>query len=379
MGGSRLCCAMPANDPNAVVLANTHTALPSAEQRVFDRAERTIARGLRSFLEVGLALKEIRDNRLYRQHYSTFEEYCARRWDFSRPRAYELVAASEVVADLSAMADIGLLPESERQARPLTRLKDPAERRRAWHTAVRTAEAEGRAVTARDAEEAVWRLNGNGQTEPAAADGGPVYSCVQGTNADLIATVARLYLNKGDRVADITYGQGVFWQKLSVPDHRFFKSDRITCPGSPHDFRRLPYADGRFDVVVFDPPYAHHADTMRIEPCYNNSATTPKLRHREILDLYRLGMAEARRILKPGGTLWVKCADEVENCRQRRGHVEVLQIAADLGLRDEDLFILVPDGRPVTNAVKQKHARKNCSFLWVFRNPSRAAGIVVPR
>jgi SAM-dependent methyltransferase len=172
-------------------------------------------------------------------------------------------------------------------------------------------------------------------------------------------------------VADITFGQGAFWQKLRVPDHLFCKSDKITCPGSPHDFRRLPYADGRFDVVVFDPPYAHHADTMRIEPSYNNSAITPRLRHREILDLYRLGMAEAKRILKPGGTLWVKCADEVENCRQRRSHVEVFQVAQDLGLEDEDLFILMLDGAPVTSRRKQRHARKNCSFLWVFRKPAR--------
>ena len=156
-----------------------------------------------------------------------------------------------------------------------------------------------------------------------------------------------------------------------MPDHRFSKSDRITCPGSPHGFRRLPYADGRFDVVVFDPPYEHHADTMRIEPSYNNSDISPKLRHREILDLYRLGMGEAKRILKQGGTLWMKCADEVENCRQRRGHVEVFQIAVDLGLQDEDLFILMQEGRPVTSRHEQRHARKNCSFLWVFRKPSR--------
>lgn len=362
---------MPANESNAVVLANTHAALSSVEQRVFDRAERTIARGLRSFLEVGMALKEIRDRRLYRQLYSTFEEYCARRWDFSRPRAYELVAASEVVADLSAIADTEVLPENEAQARPLTRLKDAAARRRAWHTAVTMAAAEERPVTARDTEEAVRRLNGNGHTGPAAAEGGPVYTCVQGTNADLIATVARLYLHKGDRVADITYGEGAFWQKLSLPEHLFYRSDKITCPGSPHDFRRLPYGDGRFDVVVFDPPYAHHGDTMRFEPLYRNSITTATLRHREIMDLYRLGMTEAKRVLKPGGTLWVKCADEVESCRQRRSHVEVFQVAQDLGLEDEDLFILMLDGAPVTNKRKQRHARKNCSFLWVFRKPAR--------
>jgi hypothetical protein len=41
-------------------------------KNAFARAERTIARGLRSFLAVGLALKAIRDNRLYRKDYSTF-------------------------------------------------------------------------------------------------------------------------------------------------------------------------------------------------------------------------------------------------------------------------------------------------------------------
>ena len=63
-----------------------------------------------------MALKEIRDKRLYRQHYDTFEEYCIRRWELSRPRACELCAASEVVADLSAIADNVLLPESEAQS-----------------------------------------------------------------------------------------------------------------------------------------------------------------------------------------------------------------------------------------------------------------------
>jgi hypothetical protein len=122
-------------------------------------------------------------------------------------------------------------------------------------------------------------------------------------------------------------------------------------------------------VVVFDPPYAHHADTMRFESFYKNSITTAKLGHREIMDLYRLGMVEAKRILKPGGTLWVKCADEVESQRQRRGHVEVFQVAQDLGLTDEDLFVLMQDRPPVPTGTRQRHARKNCSFLWVFRKP----------
>jgi hypothetical protein len=148
---------MPTRDNGSIQLYRA--SLTTREHREFERAERIIVRGLRSFLEVGMALKEIRDQRLYRQQYETFEEYCIKRWDFSRPRAYQLCAASEVMADLSTNVHNRLLPESEAQARPLTRLKEKKHRKRAWEMAVRMAAAQGRPVTARDAEEAVSVLS----------------------------------------------------------------------------------------------------------------------------------------------------------------------------------------------------------------------------
>jgi hypothetical protein len=343
--------------------------LSASEQHALQRAEVTIAKGMKAFVAVGLALKEIRDRRLYRDRYGTFEEYCARRWELSRPRAYQLCAASEVVADLSTFVDSRVLPENEAQTRPLTRLKDPMEWRRAWHTAVKLASAENRPVTARDTEEAVQRLNGNDRIDFGSADGEPVYNCIQGDNADLIAAVARLYLPKGCRVADITYGRGVFWRKVNLDNYRFFKSDRITCPGALHDFRRLPYKNCLFDTVAFDPPYAHRGHRLQHGPRYAPANSSGGLFHGEILQSYRLGMAEATRILKPGGTLWVKCADEIERRVQRRSHMEVHEIARGLGLIDEDLFILMQQTLPIMDGRRQKHARKNCSFLWVFRKP----------
>jgi hypothetical protein len=82
----------------------------------------------------------------------------------------------------------------------------------------------------------------------------PVYTAIVGrTNAELIAEVARLYLRPGMRVADVTYGRGVFWRKVdtSVLDfHATDLSDGV-------DFRNLPYADDSLDLVVLDPPYMH--------------------------------------------------------------------------------------------------------------------------
>jgi hypothetical protein len=86
------------------------------------------------------------------------------------------------------------------------------------------AAAEKRPLTARDTEEAVQRLTGNRRIELAGADDEPVLTCIQGDNSDLIAVVARLYLPKGCRVADITYGRGVFWRRVNLADYRFCRS-----------------------------------------------------------------------------------------------------------------------------------------------------------
>ncbi len=47
--------------------------LSTGERAVLIRAEATIERGLTSFIAVGEALSEVRDSRLYREEYGTFE------------------------------------------------------------------------------------------------------------------------------------------------------------------------------------------------------------------------------------------------------------------------------------------------------------------
>jgi hypothetical protein len=341
--------------------------LTKREQRYLQIAEQKISTGLKSFVEVGLALLDIKTRRLYREHFATFEEYCIQRWELSRPRAYELCAASEAVVHLSANADI--LPDNEAQVRPLTRLKDPVLRQKAWALAQNTANRDGRKVTARDTEDAVRVLNGfTPLTVPTSE---PVLTCCQGTNADLIASVARLYLKQGARIADLTYGRGVFWQKVDLSSYNFCKSDKLTCPSTPYDFGNLPYDSESFDVVVFDPPYAHHAGNMRVESCYQNATTTYQHNHRDIIEGYRRGMKEAVRILKPSGTLWTKCQDEIEAGKQRRSSIEIFQIAQELGLLDQDLFVLMQETSPAIRHRDQHHARKNHSYLWVFRKFAR--------
>lgn len=198
----------------------------------------------------------------------------------------------------------------------------------------------------------------------------PVLTAVQGANAKLIEQVAKLYFPPKAKVADVTYGNGAFWEWEVSRDFSLTASDLYSKSASLpcYDCRSLPYAREQFDVVVFDPPYMHGGKTAKasIGKCYGNAPTALK-DHKAIACLYYEGMKEAYRILKPGGILLVKCQDEIESGKQKRTHIEVFQFAYCLQFKDLDLFVLMQNGTPCIRQREQKHARKNHSFLWVFR------------
>jgi len=104
------------------------TVLTAAEAAtVADLATResAIERSLQTCaIEVGMQLREIRDGRLYRVTYRTFEQYLRDRWGWSRQHGYRLIDAAEVAAVVSPMGDI----PSERVLRELASvLRDEGE------------------------------------------------------------------------------------------------------------------------------------------------------------------------------------------------------------------------------------------------------------
>lgn len=101
----------------------------------------------RSFYEAGKALAELRDSRLYRDRWHTWENYIADRFGFKRNYANKQIAAAEVVDSLIQNYEVqgtnstlsvtltGILPTTETQVRPLTSL-DPEDRATVWKNAV---------------------------------------------------------------------------------------------------------------------------------------------------------------------------------------------------------------------------------------------------
>lgn len=116
------------------------------------QCEQTIEKGLATFVEVGEALLRIRDERLYRESYGTFEDYCRDRWGFSRERGRQLIQAAQVVEAVPTIVGIPS-PATESVARELVPLKeDPDVLSEAWAEAV---EQHGPTPTAAQVKEVV--------------------------------------------------------------------------------------------------------------------------------------------------------------------------------------------------------------------------------
>ncbi|MFA5706797.1 MAG: hypothetical protein WDA41_10620 [Candidatus Neomarinimicrobiota bacterium] len=145
-----------------------NTSLTTTETKSFAQCEQVIAKGMHTFVEVGNALLTIRDGRLYRDKYATFEAYCVERWEMKRRYANYLIASAQVVERLGTIVPI--LPATETQARPLTTI--PMEQvGEVWQEAIETAPKDKNGkpiITAKHVEETVkqWKEADEPYAEP---------------------------------------------------------------------------------------------------------------------------------------------------------------------------------------------------------------------
>ena len=163
--------------------------------------EETIRQGLNTFVDVGNALLEIRDKRLYRQEYSTFEEYCREQWNIERRRAYQLMDAAQVVENVYLSTQTA--PMNELQARPLTSL-EPDKQVEAWKRVI-TSTPEGK-VTASIVLKAAKEV-AREKREERRQEREEIY--LQNIDSNLLQADNRITLYQGD-MTDVLSGLGPF-------------------------------------------------------------------------------------------------------------------------------------------------------------------------
>jgi hypothetical protein len=202
-------------------------------------------------------------------------------------------------------------------------------------------------------------------------------------NENIFPRILALHVPIGSKIADITWGKGVFWKHVRKDEYEILASDIATGI----DCRKLPYEDKSLDCVVFDPPYMEgfyreHADHKagngthssfadaysngdEINEDTDNSGT--KKWHAAVTDMYFKTGREVYRVLKNKSVFIVKCQDEVSAGKQWLTHVEIINEYEHYGFYIKDLFIVIRNNKPAVSRLKQQvHARKNHSYFLVF-------------
>ena len=124
-------------------MRNHEMVMSIRESQRLKELEKVIAKGQKTFVEVGLALVEIRDLRLFKGEYSSFTEYCQKKWGWEQRYTRYVIAGAEAVRSLPE--GVGTLVHHEAAARELAKVEAG---QRAG--VVQTIVAEGRPVTARE-------------------------------------------------------------------------------------------------------------------------------------------------------------------------------------------------------------------------------------
>ena len=191
---------------------------------------------------------------------------------------------------------------------------------------------------------------------------------VRDNNRQIIADILKLY-NGGEPIhLDPCYNKGAFWRDLPAP---LLKSDKdpIVEGVERADVTALPHANHSIKSIMFDPPFVLKDTTRRVPNGLMEMAYTGVKSYPMLLELYQGALIEFKRVLVPKGLLVFKCQDVVSSGRQHWAHVDLLNMAIGTGFTAVDFFIRWRKSVLFSpNMIKQKHARKNHSFFWVFRS-----------
>jgi tRNA G10 N-methylase Trm11 len=200
----------------------------------------------------------------------------------------------------------------------------------------------------------------------------------------MLRDILALYAKRGDRILDMTYGKGAFWRGINTKQYTLVTNDLHKPADHHYDFRRIELPDESFDLIILDPPFVQSrtlkksiSDGYGMRPTgsrrtksgheilvTNWGVTRMPMNAAETTNLYKRGMIEAWRLLKPNGILVLKTQDEVSSGKQVWRHFSLRFFP---GYKLIDLFVVTQLGKPLMRHKHQIHARKNHSFFMVYR------------
>lgn len=191
-------------------------------------------------------------------------------------------------------------------------------------------------------------------------------SIMKGTDALLIPALIRFYTkNEQPDILDATYGKGRFWIKSHFEKLIGIDIDPALEQGKRYDGKLLimdntntTFNPASFDIVIYDPPHFKRKltvnDKRKSVLCYYNLQTAPSSHLPFLL--------EALRLLRPGGLLIAKIADELKSLPWN--HITFLNQAVEAGFTPFD-FVTKHRQPSIRNPAQQQWRARKCHCFYI--------------
>lgn len=196
-----------------------------------------------------------------------------------------------------------------------------------------------------------------------------------GEDSELLDQMLRFYpRKKPKKILDATFNVGRFWRGLSWkvvgldinPEHK---------PAIVADNRDMPFEDGSFEVIVYDPPHIPNQGkdaSKDFNTRFGLTLKSPKEHGYSFSFMYPAFVAEAYRVLCKEGILLCKIADYVHGHRYQWAHLDFINAAREAGFCACDCIIKVRQGPIVDPRWKTAHhARRQHCYWLIFRKSTK--------
>jgi hypothetical protein len=137
----------------------------------------------------------------------------------------------------------------------------------------------------------------------------------------------------------------------------------------------MPFCDGVFDVVVYDPPHIPNQGRDKSKDFttrFGLGTRSLKEHGYSFAHTYPTFMIEAWRLLIEEGVLLCKIADYVHNHRYQWAHLDLIRAGQDVGFTACDCIVKVRKAPIIDPKWKvAHHSRRQHSYWIVFRKSNR--------
>jgi SAM-dependent methyltransferase len=203
----------------------------------------------------------------------------------------------------------------------------------------------------------------------------PLPSVWYGEDTELLEKMLDFYpRRKPKKILDSTVNGGRFWRDSRRPVIGLDIESRHR-PSLVADNTAMPFRDGSFDVVVYDPPHIPNQgrdNKKDFNTRFGLVLRSSKENHYTFTHTFPPFVREAYRVLRGEGILLCKITDYVHHHRYQWAHIELINAAREAGFMPCDCIVKIRKGPIIDPKWKTAHhtRRQHCYWL-VFRKSKK--------